>query len=168
MNRFFTYGMVICFLSIFTFEVKGQTDTTQVIIKEAPESLKTLLNDIIDQATEKVKRDADLEIDGLLIDETKTKSGRDFFDFFYRDWEAPQDAKNYSIFVVERPFRANQTLIEVLINETLVYQTFLQPRLDYIEEIVGDSIAITQMYLARYEELIRELDGDDRRGSGIF
>ncbi|MGY6744157.1 MAG: CsgE family curli-type amyloid fiber assembly protein [Cecembia sp.] len=168
MNRFFTYGIVICFLSIFTFEAQGQTDTTQVVIKEAPESLKTLLNEIIDQATEKVKRDADLEIDGLLIDETKTKSGRDFFDFFYRDWEAPEDAKNYSIFVVERPFRANQTLIEVLINETLVYQTFLQPRLDYIEEIVGDSIAITQMYLARYEELIRELDGDDRRGSGIF
>lgn len=158
---------VLIFLLMMAYKVSAQTDTTKVV-KEAPEELKNLLDNIIEQATQKVRADASLEIDGLLIDETKTKSGRDFFDFFYRDWEAPEGAKNYSIFVVERPFRANQTLIEVLINETLVYQSYLQPRLDYIEEIADNSIAITQMYLARYEELIRELDGDDRRGSGIF
>ncbi|MGY6520804.1 MAG: CsgE family curli-type amyloid fiber assembly protein [Mongoliitalea sp.] len=167
MRGFWKFGFTLFFVVVGSLSIQAQTDTTKVI-KEAPESLRLLLNDIIEQATEKVKSDATLEIDGLLIDETKTKSGRDFFDLFYRDWEPPADARNYSIFVVERPFRANQTLIEVLINETMVYQSFLQPRLDYIEEIVVDSLAITQMYLAQYEELIRELDGEDRKGSGIF
>ena len=167
MSSVWKFACLFFLLGFVSLNLHAQTDSTKVI-KEAPESLKLLLNDIIEQATEKVKSDATLEIDGLLIDETKTKSGRDFFDLFYRDWEPPVEARNYSIFIMERPFRANQTLIEVFINETMVYQSFLQPRLDYIEEIVVDSVSITQMYLAQYEELIRELDGEDRKGSGIF
>lgn len=158
---------VLIFLLMLAYNLSAQTDTTKVV-KEAPQELKNLLDNIIEQATQKVRADASLEIDGLLIEDTKTKSGREFYDLFYRDWNAPEEARNYSIFIVEKPFRLNITLIEVLINETLVYQSFLQPRLDFIEGIVAESINTTQIYLQRYEELVRELDGDDRSGSGIF
>lgn len=159
------------FLSINAFAQSENTvknDTTKVI-KEAPEELKALFESITKSVnSDESKGDVNLEIDGLIIDETKTKGGREFYDLFYRDWAAPDGAKNYSIFVVEKPFRLNQTYVEVSINETVVYQTFMQPRYEYIEGIAQESIASTQFYLAQYEELVKQLGGEDQSGSGIY
>jgi len=126
-------------------------DTTQ--LKEAPESLQKLIGEI-KASKEKVSKDADLELDGMLFDETKTKSGKDFYDFFYSRWEAPPNARNYSIFVTEKPYRLMTTQIEVKINEIIVFRSFLQPRADIVEQLAQQAIAQTQMYLANYEELI--------------
>lgn len=148
----------------------AQTDTIKASkqIKEVPEDLKQLIREITEEKAQKVSRDADLEIDGLIFDETKTKSGREFYDLFYRDWEAPSNAKNYSIFVAEKPYRLSTTQIQVSINETLVFQSFLQPRGDIVETLAQQAVARTQVYLQNYEAILKQLEGDDRAGSGIF
>lgn len=146
---------------------------TNKITKEAPDSMKKLFEDIVKEElvkanAKKNKNAFDIEIDGLVIDDTKTKNGRDFFDFFFRDWEAPPGTKNFTIYISEKPNRLNSTLIEVQINETLVYQSFLQPRLEIIEALAFESISITQMYLVNYEALMKELGGSDIKGTGIY
>lgn len=148
----------------------AQTDSIKASkqIKEAPDDLKQLLKEITEEKAKKVGKDADLEIDGLLFDETKTKSGRDFYDLFYRDWEAPVNVKNYSIFVSEKPYRLTTTQIQVRINETLVFQSFLQPRGDIVETLAQQAVARTQIYLQNYEAILKQLEGADRAGSGIF
>ena len=60
------------------------------------------------------------------------------------------------------------TQIEVKINETTVFQSFLQPRADIVEQLAEYAVSQTQMYLANYEELMRQLEGEDRSGTGIF
>lgn len=170
------FAFVIMFLSFVGISTnllaqsneQNKADTTKVV-QEAPEELKLLLESITNSvAKSNSGGDVELEIDGLVIDETKTKGGREFYDLFYRDWSPPEGAKNYTIFIVEKPFRLNQTFIEVSINETRVYQSFLQPRYEYIENIALESITSTQFYLAQYEELIKQLGGEDQSGSGIF
>jgi len=148
----------------------AQTDTTGAAkqIKEAPEDLKKLIEEITAEKAKKVSRDAEIEIDGLLVDETKTKSGRDFYEYFYQDWEAPKNAKNYSIFITEKPYRLTTTQIEIKINETLVFQSFLQPRGDIIEMLADQAVVQTKMYLQNYEAIIKQMEGTDRSGSGIF
>lgn len=141
-------------------------DTTN--IKEAPESLQKLFGEITRQPEEEVSEDAELELDGMLFDETKTKSGKDFYDYFYSSWEAPPGASNFSIFITEAPYRLTTTQIEVRINETIVFQSFLQPRADIVEELAKYAVAQTQMYLANYEELMRQMEGEDQAGSGIY
>jgi curli production assembly/transport component CsgE len=56
----------------------------------------------------------------------------------------------------------------VSINDTPVYQSILQPRQDIVEGLSVDAISTTQSYLANYEEIMRQLNGDDMAGSGIF
>ena len=148
----------------------AQADSTknQSGVKKAPEDLQKILNQIKSEESEKVSSDADLEIDGLLVDETKTKNGRDFYDFFYSQWEAPPGANNYSIFITEKPYRLTTTMIEVSINETLVYQSFLQPRIDIIEMLAEEAVGRTVLYMQNYEALVKQMEGDDRSGSGIF
>lgn len=181
---------ILLFLT-FTFQVAGQPDTiinmgigTDTIIstgtgsdallkdttniKEAPESLQKLFGEITKQPEEEVSKDAELELDGMLFDETKTKSGKDFYDFFYSSWEAPPGASNFSIFITEAPYRLTTTQIEVRINETIVFQSFLQPRADIVEEMAKYAVSQTQMYLANFEELMRQMEGEDQAGSGIY
>lgn len=164
---FFLFLIGTCNLSAQVTE-QGRADTTKVI-QDAPEELKSLLESITKSVVnENNGGDLNLEIDGLVIDETKTKSGKEFYDLFYRDWVPPDGAKNYTVFIVEKPFRLNQTFVEVSINETMVYQSFLQPRYEYIENIALESITSTQFYLSQYEELLKQLGGEDQSGSGIF
>lgn len=140
-------------------------DTTH--LKKAPESLQKLIEGI-KQSKEKVSKDAELELDGMLFDETRTKSGKDFYDIFYSQWEAPPNARNFLIYITEKPYRLTTTQIEVKINEIIVFISFLQPRADLIEQLAEQAVAQTQMYLANYEELMRQLEGDDQVGTGIF
>lgn len=134
--------------------------------KPIPESLKKMLEQVVKQPDK--LGDLEIEIDGLLVDDTKTKTGKDFYDLFYESWEAPKEAKNYTITISEKPFRLSSTLIVVLINDTPVYQSVLQPRQDVIEGLSIDAISTTQNYLVNYEEIIKQLNGDDMAGSGIF
>ena len=134
--------------------------------KPIPEPLKKLLEQVVKQPDK--SGDLEIEIDGLLVDDTKTKTGKDFYDLFYGNWEAPKEAKNFTITISEKPFRLSSTLIVVSINDTPVYQSVLQPRQDIVEGLSQDAISTTQSYLANYEEIMKQLNGDDMAGSGIF
>lgn len=170
-----SYYFFVIMAFIFTFSVlpsfaqtqETKSDTSKVV-KNSSDELKNLLEEIIKKETGNIKSDGDLEIDGLIVDETKTKVGRDFYDFFYRDWVAPKDASNYSIFIIEKPFRLNTTIIEIKINEITVIESFLQPRGDFVETLAIESVANTQLYLLQYEQLVKDLGGEDVRGSGIY
>ena len=145
-------------------------DTTQ--LKEAPKSLQKLIDEMKvlkeEVMKEKVSKDDELELDGMLSDETKTKSGKDFYDLFYSLWEAPPEARNFLIFITEKPYRLTTTQIEVRINEIIVFISFLQPRADIVEQLAEQAVAQTQMYLANYEEVMRQLEGDDQAGTRIY
>lgn len=103
------------FLWLLSFSAPAQTDSGRVAdttghFKEAPESFKKLIEEVTAQEEAKSK-ETDIEIDGLLFDETKTKIGGDFYNYFYTGWQAPPDAKNYAIFISEKPYRLMTTLI---------------------------------------------------------
>ncbi|MEI8084816.1 MAG: CsgE family curli-type amyloid fiber assembly protein [Paludibacter sp.] len=135
--------------------------------KPIPAELKKLLEEVTQQKAIKTN-DVEIEVDGLLVDDTKTKSGKDFYDLFYNSWSAPSSAKNYTITISEKPFRLTSTMITVLINDNMVYQAILQPRQDIIESQTEEAVYLTQDYLANYEEIMKQLNGDDMNGSGIY
>ena len=150
--------------ALFFMPFVNQTDSIKT--KPVPESLQKLFDQVVKHPEK--SNDSEIEIDGLLVDDTKTKTGKEFYDLFYSNWEAPAEAKNYSITISEKPFRLSSTLIVVSINDTPVYQSVLQPRQDIVEGLSMDALMTTQSYLANYEEIMRQLNGDDMTGSGIF
>lgn len=134
--------------------------------KPAPTALIKLVEQVTKQPVN--SNSDEIEIDGLLVDDTKTKTGKDFYDLFYSGWEAPNQAKSYTITVSEKPFRLSNTIIAISINDNLVYQAILQPRRDILEAMTSEAISTTQEYLANYEEIVKQLNGDDMSGSGIY
>jgi hypothetical protein len=80
------------------------------------------------------RRPPGLEIDGLVVDETQTKLGRDFYDVFFSRWEAPPNAVNFTVTIREQILPNRGTRIVVEINDDVAFQAYLQPRYDAIEE----------------------------------
>jgi curli production assembly/transport component CsgE len=111
----------------------------------------------------------ELEIGQLIIDNTFSKVGNDFQQLFNTAWNWPaQNAEQFIITISERPSFVNSTLVEISINDLKVYESFLQPRYDILEETVAQAIDITLQYILNYEEVVKELSGDDLSGSGIY
>ena len=82
-------------------------------------------------------------IDGLVVDETQTKLGRDFYTEFYAFWQAPEGAMNYTILVQEQPIPNVGTRILVRVNDEIAFQTQIQPRQEMIENAARQGVYLT-------------------------
>lgn len=94
-------------------------------------------------------RTPDLEIDGLIIDETRTKIGRDYYEVFYNQWEAPAGAKNYTIKIKELPSRGRGAQIQVFVNDEKLIHRSLQPRQEMIEDMANRSVSALANWLVQ-------------------
>jgi curli production assembly/transport component CsgE len=111
---------------------------------------------------QRIRNSADLEIDGLIVDETITKIGRDFYDLFHQYWEPPVQAKNFTILIKELPARGTGALIQISANDELLFEQHMMPRYDIIQEIAVYAVALTTEYLES-NLLKQQLDADSRR-----
>jgi len=111
---------------------------------------------------------SELEIDGLIIDETRSKIGRDFYDLFYNKWSAPSNAKDFIITIKELPSRGRMTRVSILINDTQLFTRVLQPRHDIIENLANQSVIAAGRFLRKDSNLKQQLEDPDQAGSGIF
>lgn len=92
-----------------------------------------------------------LELDGLVVDETRSRHGRDFYDLFYSGWDPPDGAINYTVRVQEQPGRGMGTIISVQVNDSVVYRTQLQPRYEVVEQAAQQAVAQTQRIMQEYD-----------------
>ena len=106
------------------------------------------------------------EITGLIVEETMTKIGYEFYETFFLLWEAPQvQVKDYNILITEKATPTWGSLVEVKIGETAVFGRMLRPRSEDIEEAVKEAIGATRQYLDSYDK--EQLQSPDLTGSGI-
>jgi curli production assembly/transport component CsgE len=98
-----------------------------------------------------------LEINGLVINETRSKVGDQFFNIFYQHWDAPRNAPNFMLKITERPMPSMGTLVTVFIDNTPVFRSKLQPRRSVIEEQAFQAVAISYQTLAQRIETANQL-----------
>ncbi|MBK0404736.1 hypothetical protein I5M27_17210 [Adhaeribacter sp. BT258] len=134
----------------------------------APAALQKIFADVLKDRQQKAENTLSFEIDGLLIDETITKTGHDFYDIFYSSWDAPEQVTNYTVRILERPLRGRGFQIIVSVNDVEIIEENLQPRYDMLEEAALRAVETTHGYLLNYENLKHQIESDDQMGTGIF
>lgn len=87
------------------------------------------------------------EVNGLVHDETRTKTGRDFFEVFYSSWESPPEAGNSSIRITEQPEASLGTIVFVKVNQNEIFKIPLRPGADYIQKAAEKAVQQTYRYL---------------------
>ena len=88
-----------------------------------------------------------IEIDGLVVDETQTRLGGDFYALFHASWIAPEGAVNFTIVVREQPLPNIGTRILVHVNDEVAFQTQLQPREEMVEAAAQQGLFYTHRFV---------------------
>lgn len=75
-----------------------------------------------------------IQLTGMVTDRTKTKPGKDFYDFFYQKYSLSPNQGNKIIEINEMISFGRTTRIMLKIDDQIVYQFFARPKLDFLKE----------------------------------
>jgi curli production assembly/transport component CsgE len=108
-----------------------------------------------------------LELQGMVIDNTQSKIGKDFFELFFKFWQYPEESSNHTITISEKPLPRLGSQITVAVNDNEIINQFIQPKYEAIEEFAALCADFTLNYIQNYQLIQNELNGQDIQGSGI-
>ena len=107
------------------------------------------------------------EITGLIIEQTMTKIGYEFYEYFFLLWEAPRTTgiRDYNIIINERASPLWGSWIWIDVNGTTIWNQVLRPRSAEVEEAAKGAVEVTRDYLVNYEQY--QFQSEDLVGTGI-
>jgi curli production assembly/transport component CsgE len=107
-----------------------------------------------------------LDINGLVFEETMTKIGYEFYEYFSLLWETPKIKPiDYNILITEKASPIWGSWIKVVIDERVIWEMILSPRSSEVEDAVTEALQTTKEYLDNYE--LYQFETIDLQGSGI-
>ena len=148
----------------FLISLNAQTEAGEDTLKTRVDTLKIPQDQQIQSALDPL----DLEIDEIILDETITKVGRDFYELFYNSWNNPTQIKDFSIIVKEMPMPGIGTQITVMIDDFEIVKQFIRPNQEMIEMLSAYTVNMATQFLLNYEEIQAQLQNEDQAGTGIF
>lgn len=91
-------------------------------------------------------------LDGLVLEKTITKAGRDFYKYFYAEYYNRQIKTEKNIFIEEVPGRFRNTRISVKIDDQLVWQFFSQPKKSFLQSMATTALDRSISYLQQLQK----------------
>ncbi|WP_108867969.1 CsgE family curli-type amyloid fiber assembly protein [Aquimarina aquimarini] len=85
-----------------------------------------------------------IELKGIVIEETKTKPGRDFYEFFFNMYSNNQINGSKVVGVYEKLSFGRSTIIQVKIEDNVIHEFIGKPDLEYLEHM--SKISIRKVY----------------------
>jgi curli production assembly/transport component CsgE len=108
-----------------------------------------------------------IEIDGLVINQSISRIGNDFYDEFYAAWIPEDDIRRYNLVISEKPMPNSGSLIQITVDDNVVFERMMRPRSSDMDEIIAGAVGQVAGYLKQYEDIKAQLGGDDMEGDGI-
>lgn len=107
--------------------------------------------------TSKVK-ETSLMIEGLVVNETKTKLGSDFYDEFYSLYNQLPKKHSFIISISEMPYRGQTSIIQVKADQDLLNEFFSNPNEEYNKEQAALSLQRITQYAKSKESIKQEFN----------
>jgi curli production assembly/transport component CsgE len=147
--------------------------------QKSSEELPDFLKEFVKKYEKQVQVDSvgDLKANGLtpetllnnlVIDNTLSKIGRDFYQFFYDNWDPPQTDQQFIIYIDEMPSPGMGNMVMIRINHDKIYTGRLFPKQEALEATAMQAVQQTLSYVANYDEIRKQLEGEDMQGTGIY
>ena len=137
--------------------------TSRVVLNDtkSEDKIKEEFNSILESAS--TKEDSEVGFDGIklsgiVIDECKTKAGRDFYQLFYSSYLSRGIEGDKVIKIVETLTLGSNTKIAVKVENDIVFEFFVRSQYDYIKSMADLAIQKVVFYfksLKRETQLIK-------------
>ncbi len=113
-----------------------------------------------------------IEIEGLVLDETQTHVGRQFYEYFSTFWIEPRDIQNYTIKVGERASAQWGDWVWVLVTvgpfqDHMVFKSLIKPNTTDVEEKSLIAVRRALGFIERYKLLKGKIKEEDLKGDGF-
>lgn len=83
---------------------------------------------------------------GIVIEDAKTKPGRDFYNLFYSEYRNKNINGEKIVTIKETLSLANNTKIEVLVGDVKILEFFVRPQGNYLEDLADEAIRRVNSY----------------------
>ncbi|GAA0725318.1 hypothetical protein GCM10009430_30770 [Aquimarina litoralis] len=113
-----------------------------------------------DQKKEKEEEyveDDGIVLKGIVIEETKTKPGKDFYDFFYTSYTLNRINGSKIVGVYEKLSFGRSTIIQVKIEDKVIHEFLGKPDIEYLEQMSKISIRRVYKYFKDLKKQKRDI-----------
>jgi len=154
-------GKVTLLLLVFPIsddEEQGAISKHRIVVTNVDGKIVVEEDDLKKKQPQKVSQDQDtsakdgLFLNGLIIQKTLTKSGRDFYRYFYQDYYIKDIVTTKNILIQEVPGQRRSTRISVKVDNQLVWQFFARPKKDYLKKMATTALNRCIRYLQQLEK----------------
>jgi hypothetical protein len=142
---------IILLLLIYNLDDKiiGQD---RVVLNESPDAIASkqkiikVLETKAQESQDVDSRSRDgVELSGIVVEDTKTKPGRDFYKLFYALYSRNNINGSKVVTIKEVLAIGSNTKIEVIVGDQIIFSFFVRPRNNYLVEM--NDLAITKVYV---------------------
>lgn len=95
---------------------------------------------------------------GIVTEDTRTKPGRDFYKFFYTEYDLSQINAEEIISIKEFLALGRNTRIEVKIGSTVISQFYLRPKDDYLKSMVKATLSNVARYIQNQKNMSQQIE----------
>ncbi len=113
------------------------------------DSVSINLRDQEIEETGKEVDESEIGIKGLVVENTKTKPGRDFYDYYYQDYLSSQIKFPFIVRISEKPGRGRSSQISVIVEDRVLYRFMTRPSDEYIQMNAERAFAYTYSYYTK-------------------
>ncbi len=101
------------------------------------------------EAIDKDVDESEIGIKGLVVENTKTKPGRDFYEYYYQDYLSSQVKFPFIVRINEKPGRGRSSQISVVVEDHTLYRFMTRPSDEYIQINAERAFAYTYSYYTK-------------------
>ncbi|REE80266.1 Curli assembly protein CsgE [Lutibacter oceani] len=128
---------------------KGEICKVFLFIKKNDELISKDSTIIQSAEAVEIKKDVnegDIEINGLVIEDVKTKLGKDFYDYFYQKITTSGSKYNFIINISEKPSIGVGSKISIVIDDRTIFEFMTRPDDEYIQAAANEALRYIGMY----------------------
>ncbi len=106
---------------------------------------------------EEVFEDDGIELKGIVVEETKTKPGKDFYEFFYNSYTLNRINGSKIVGVYETLSFGRSTIIQVKIEDNVIHEFLGKPDIEFLEQMSKISIRRVYKYFKDLKKQKRDI-----------
>lgn len=107
------------------------------------------------QSNAAINQEINFSLKGIVLDEAITKTGKDFFDFFYQDYLLSGKKYPFIIKIKEKPAMGRSSIIYVEVDDSKIHEFYSRPEEEYLKNNVKTVLKRIYLYNKRRSMLYK-------------
>ncbi len=107
------------------------------------------------QSNAQKNQEINFSLKGIVLDEAITKTGKDFFDFFYQDYLLSGKKYPFIIKIKEKPAMGRSSIIYVEVGDSKIHEFYSRPEEEYLKNNVKTVLKRIYLYNKRRSRLYK-------------